>query len=85
MALLSDAQRREAWAELMAEVSRRRESVALTKPDLRAAINAVDQWVSDNAASFNTALPAAAQAGLTPSQKAELLVFVTRKRFVEAV
>jgi len=55
---------------------------AVTKPDLRAAVNAADDWVNGNAASFNGALPALAQSELTASQKAQLLVHVVHKRFI---
>jgi hypothetical protein len=57
------------------------EACSLTKADLLAAVNATDQWVEDNKASFNSALPAAAQSGLTAAQKAELMVFVVRRRW----
>lgn len=63
---------RERSASLMAGV---------VKADLRAAVDAIDQWVSDNAASFNSAIPQPARAALTAAQKAELFLFVVRKRF----
>lgn len=70
----------------MRALSARREPIgALNKSDLRAALNAADQWASDNQASYNSALPAAAQAALTSAQKAELLKFVIEKRYVEGV
>lgn len=53
----------------------------LTKPDLRAAVEAIDQWVSDNALTLNLAFPQPARANLTAVQKAELLMFVVTKRF----
>lgn len=81
MAIMTDPQRVEAWAEFMREISDEREPIGVTKPDLRAALNAVDQWISDNASSFNTAIPQPARAALTATQKARLLMFVVRKRF----
>lgn len=81
MAVMTSPQRAEAWADMMREMSDERETVTIVKPDLRAALDAADQWVSDNAASFNTALPVAARNGLTATQKARLLVWVVRKRF----
>lgn len=59
-----------------------RESVAITKTDLRSAIDAIDAWIDSNAASLNSAIPQPARSGLTASQKARLLVHVVRKRFV---
>jgi hypothetical protein len=82
MAAMSSAQRAETNADLMSELSSEREVCAVTEPDLRAAIDAADQWISDNATSYNNALPVAARNNLTASQKARLLMHVIRKRFV---
>lgn len=81
MASLPDQDRFETWAEFMAELSASRESVAITKTDLRSAIDAIDAWVDANAASFNSAIPQPARGALTATQKAKLLLFVVRKRF----
>lgn len=58
------------------------ESIAVNKTDVRAALDAVDQWVSDNAASFNTALPTAFKNNATASQKARLLQYVVAERYL---
>jgi hypothetical protein len=81
VAVLSDTDRVSVWASLMRAVSDARESVALTKIELRAAIDATDDWVNTNAASFNSALPAAARSSLTARQKAWLLVAIITRRF----
>jgi len=81
MAVLPDATRKRIWARLMAAVSEAREPVALTKTELRAAVEAVDGWVDDNAAAYNVALPTAARTGLTANQKARLLLAVAAARF----
>ena len=57
MAVLSDNDRAATWAELMQEWSSAREPVGLTKADLRAAVNAIDTWLNDNAAAANAAIP----------------------------
>lgn len=82
MAVMTDTQRQEAWADYMREISSEREAIGVTKPDLRAALDAIDQWISDNASSFNTAIPQPARSALTAPQKARLLMFVVRKRFL---
>lgn len=85
MAILSEQERAALRSSLAQALSRRFESVTLTKSELKAAVDAADQWVENNKVAFNNALPVAAQAGLTTSQKAELLLFVVRHRFdVEA-
>lgn len=65
-----------------------RELIAITDPspfnfaraDVRAAIAAVDQWCTDNAASFNTALPQPFRGAATQAQKAAILAYVALRR-----
>jgi len=84
MAVLTDEQRATIWSRYMSDLSSEREQIAtITKADLRDAVDAADQWVSDNAASYNTALPDAARTNLTADQKSRLLTFVVTKRFQE--
>ena len=83
MAVLSEGDRSDTWAELMQEWSNARDEVALTKPDLRAAVNGIDTWLNDNAASANAAIPQPARGALTATQKALLLTYVIRKRYVK--
>lgn len=81
MAVLDNATRQALWADLMRDLSDAREGVGVTKADLRAALNAVDDWVEANSGSFNTAIPQPARSALTARQKAQLLMFVVRRRF----
>lgn len=76
MAVLTAEQRREAWAEMM-----RLGGVSISKADLRAAFDAIDDWFDANAATLNAALPQPARASLTTQQKALLLPLVIRKRY----
>ena len=78
---LTTNQRRRIWADVMRDLSRRNEPIAIGKADLRAAIDALDGWMDANAAAVNQALPVAARTGLTAAQKAELLSVVLLKRF----
>ena len=73
MAVLSDTDRVRIWRGLMRYWSRTAEGCAITKADLRAAVDSVDSWIDNNAAAFNAALPAAARTGLTTEQKGMLL------------
>lgn len=82
MAILPEADRVAVWAEANRALSDAHESCSIVKADLRAAIDAADQWVSDNAAPFNNALPVAARTGLTTAQKARLLMLVVARRFL---
>lgn len=85
MAVLIDADRAAVWAEFMRDRSAVLDALPLSKSDLRAAVDAVDQWVSDNAVAFNNAIPAAARVALTTPQKALLLRFVVSERYDKGV
>jgi hypothetical protein len=65
----------------MRDASNERMALPLTKADLRAAVDAIDQWADDNAAAFNVAIPLPARTALTAKQKAQLLFYVVRRRF----
>ena len=85
MAELSSAKRQELWAELMRELSADGETVSVTKPELRAAVDALDTWLNDNAATVNAALPQPARSALSAAQKARMLMFIVRYRYTEGV
>lgn len=53
---------------------------SLSKAELRAAADACDQWIDDNQASFNSALPQPARAELTLTQKTHLFCYVALRR-----
>ena len=78
MAVLTTEQRRELWAEFQRENT---ESISVTKADLRAAVDAIDVWVDNNATAFNTAIPQPARGALSTKQKAMLLMYVVTQRF----
>ena len=78
MAVLSDANRFLVWADWMQENA---ELCSITKADLRAAINAADDWANSNAAAYNTAIPQPARGALTSAQKARILTYIITKRW----
>ena len=68
--------------QLMGEaISTNRELFNVEKPAFDAAIEAVDQWVENNAASYNLSLPLQVRTVLTTSQKSMLLLYVMALRF----
>jgi hypothetical protein len=81
MAILIDNDRREIWAEFQRHSSNIWENIGLSKAQLRAAVDATDDWIDINQTSFNDALPAAAKAVLTAKQKVRLFLAVAQKRF----
>jgi len=82
MANMTSAQRAELWALYMQDISDARESCAITKAQLRAAVDALDAWLDTNAATINTAIPQPARGSLTTAQKARLLTYVIRQRYI---
>lgn len=82
MAVLAENQRKELWAGYMREFPRDDTLGAITKDQLRAAIDALDQFFSDNAAAVNAAIPQPARGVLTTKQKALLLIHVIRARYI---
>lgn len=85
MPVLTTGDRAAIHGVVMQDLSRALEPCAVLKADLRAAIDALDQWVSDNTASFNAALPQPARSQLTAGQKSRLLAAIVLKRFSAGV
>jgi len=81
MAVLSDADRKIAAREFIRQTFERlAQTAALDTVDIKAAIDAADDWADANAASFNTALPVPFRTTATVAQKALLLAYVCMKR-----
>lgn len=81
MAVLPENDRAAVHAELMRQLSDAREPCGVTKPDLRAAVDALDAFLDANASALNNAIPQPARSTLTTPQKARLLAFVALKRW----
>lgn len=81
MAVLLDADREAVWAEAQRLASEMNVPLSVVKTVLREAVNATDQWIDDNSASYNQALPIAARNNLTSKQKLQLFTLVARRRF----
>jgi hypothetical protein len=82
MAVLPDNERLALWAEFM------RQNTApygtMTKADLRAAVNALDDFLETNAAAINSTIPQPARGQMTTQQKALLLQFVVARRYLNS-
>jgi hypothetical protein len=81
MAVLSAEDREALFGLFCSDVSSEHAPLSITKADLRAAVNAIDQWTEDNQASFNLAIPQPARGALTIKQKVRLLYYVLRRRY----
>lgn len=77
MAALSNEDRRRVWAHFMRQSFG---GAAVTKAQLRGAVDAVDDFLESNAAALNTAIPLPARTGMTAAQKAALVGYVALRR-----
>ena len=80
MAALPDADRIEITAKLQRLAQWLAIACGITKADLKAAVDATDDWIDSNQASFNNALPTAAKNNLNLTQKTLLFCYVAMKR-----
>lgn len=80
MAALSDADRVEITAKLQRLANWAAIACGITKAELKAAVDATDDWIDTNQTSFNNALPTAAKNNLNLTQKTLLFCYVAMKR-----
>lgn len=83
MAVLSESARRDVWADLMRRFSSDGSTIGVSKADLRAAVDAIDNYLNTNATAINNTIPQPARGALTTQQKAILLMFVTQRRYLD--
>lgn len=81
MAQLTDSERQQLFNQFTSEASSIWEQLPLVKADLRATVDAIDDWVENNVASFNLAIPEPARTALTTKQKIKLLFMVIKRRW----
>lgn len=74
---MDETNRARTWAQWMRDNT---EACGFTKAELRAALDATDDWIDDNAASFNSALPQPFRGAATSAQKTLLFCYVAMRR-----
>lgn len=81
MAVMDGEERRRVWAHLMRSIPAEIAPMpAVTKAELRAAVDACDEWITLNAAVFNAALPQPFRAEASAAQKTWLFAMVALRR-----
>jgi len=81
MAVLPDSDRQLILMGLMRYWSQLFETISdLSKSELKSAVDATDQWIENNQASFNAALPAIPRSNLTLAQKTLIFCVVAAFR-----
>lgn len=81
MAVLTEQERQEVWVGTMNMFSRSRQSLNITKSELRATIDGLDNYIETNQSAINSAIPQPARAELSSSAKAEIFAYVSLKRY----
>lgn len=82
MAALTAQQRTALWQEYMDWLSRNHVALpGCAKADVKAAGDALDTWINDNAAVMNTALPQPFRANAPANAKAKLFSLIMEARF----
>lgn len=79
MAVMDALNRVRVWAHLMRQ-SALGELSGVTKADLRATVDALDDWIEANQTSINQAIPQPARAALTLQQKTLVFCWVAMRR-----
>ena len=80
MAALDATNRLRTWAQAMRDWPTNIGWPAVTKPELRAAVDATDDWIEANQAGFNAALPQPFRGAATVPQKTFLFCYVAMRR-----
>lgn len=83
MAKLSAQKRIEGWQELMQNYELSQGAKDLSKFDLKAAFDAFDDAIDNNAPTINGWLPQPFRGAATPADKAFLMQLVLIKRYLE--
>lgn len=79
LAVLDAINRLRAWAQAMRDWPAALGMPAVTKTELKAAVDATDDWIDSNQAAFNTALPQPFRGAATTAQKTFLFCYAMRR------
>ena len=77
---LTEAQRFKTWGALMREWQALGQPPTVVKADMRAAVDAIDDWIEANQAAVNAAYPQPFRANMTVQHKTLLFCYVAIKR-----
>jgi uncharacterized membrane protein len=80
MAALSSEDRRRVWAHLMRTWDKALGRIPVDKAAFRAVVDATDDWIETNQASFNAALPQPFRGAATTAMKTDVFCRVAERR-----
>lgn len=81
MTILAEHLRQAALGNLLYNWFRANPNFNLSNSDIRAVVDATDDWIEANTAAFNNALPEPAKSTLTADQKEFLFLIIAQHRF----
>lgn len=88
MAVLSEQDRFEVWADIMRQTQIDLKNDfpvgAITKQQLREVVDVLDDFLETNASAINTAIPQPQRGILNAQQKAAILMYVISKRYLRS-
>ena len=78
---LTTEQRQELFAKFQRHQSSSRTLMNVSKVDLKNAVDAIDDWMDDNATSFNNAIPIPARTTMSMKQKLRIFMSILKIRW----
>ena len=85
MAVLSNNDRLAGYIEYLSTRNAERDPLELTKANVKAAFDALDDLMNSQQTAINAAIPQPARTALTTPQKAKLLIAVLERRYLSGV
>lgn len=83
MPTLSPEKREEIWAAFMNEVPGTIGNA--TKSDIRAAVDSLDDWITNSAPTLDQGIPEPARSALDGHQKTKLFLLIVEERYAEGM
>jgi hypothetical protein len=83
MPTLPDQTRQQIWAEFMKTVPGHIGDC--TKTDIRAAVDGLDDWITNSAPTLDAGIPEPARSALSPHQKTKLFLLIVDARYAEGM
>ena len=83
MPVLSEEKREAIWSKFMNEVPGTVGNC--TKADLKDAVDALDDWITNSAPTLDQGVPEPARSALDPHQKTKLFLLIVEERYAEGM
>lgn len=78
--------REKIWIEFNRDLSADNVPIgAVTKNELRAAVDGLDDWITNSAPTLDEGIPEPARSALSPHQKTKLFMLIVAERYAEGM